>query len=49
MLLTYFDPSKNKTQKRTSIQVDELNKGLGTVLLQEGKPIAFASKALTKT
>ena len=45
MLLTYFDPSK----KKASIQVDALNKGQDAVLLQEGKPIAFASKALTET
>ena len=42
--LTYFNPSKE-----TSLQVDALNKGLGAVLLREGKPIAFASKALTET
>ena len=44
MSLTYFNPSKE-----TSLQVDVSNKGLDAVLLQEGKPIAFASKALTET
>ena len=44
MSLTYFNPSKE-----TSLQVDASNKGLGAVPLQEGKPIAFASKALTET
>ena len=32
-----------------TIQVDALQVGLGAALLQNGKPIAFASKALTKT
>ena len=44
MSLINFNPSKE-----TSLQVDTSNKGRGTVLLQEGKPIAFASKALTET
>ena len=42
--LRYFDPSPPVT-----IQVDASHVGLGTALLQNGKPIAFASKALTKT
>ena len=42
--LRYFDPSLPMT-----IQVDVSQVGLGTALLQNGKPIAFASKALTKT
>ena len=32
-----------------TIQVDASQVGLGAALLQNGKPIAFASKALTKT
>ena len=42
--LRYFDPSLPVT-----IQVDASQVGLGTALLQNGKPIAFDSKALTKT
>ena len=41
--LQYFDPSLPVT-----IQVDASQVGLGTVLLQNHKPVAFASKALTK-
>ena len=40
---TYFNPSKE-----TSLQVNGSNKGLGAVLPQERKSIAFASKALTE-
>ena len=40
--LTYFDP-----KLPTLIQVDASQKGLGAALIQQGKPIAFASKALT--
>ena len=42
--LRYFDPSLPVT-----IQVDALQVGLGAAPLQKGKPITFASKALTKT
>ena len=42
--LRYFDPSLPVT-----IQVDASQVGLGTALLQNGKSLAFASKALTKT
>ena len=42
--LRYFDPSLPVT-----IQVDASQVGLGAALLQNGKPMAFASKALTKT
>ena len=42
--LRYFNPSLLVT-----IQVDASQVGLGTALLQNGKPIAFASKALTET
>ena len=44
MLLHYYDPSKKST-----IQVDASSRGLGAALIQEGKPIAFASKSLTET
>lgn len=42
--LTYFDP-----KQATVIQVDASMKGLGAALLQNNKPVAFASKALTDT
>ena len=42
--LRYFDPSLPVT-----IQVDASQVGLGMVLLQNNKPIAFASKAITET
>ena len=42
--LRYFD-----AHKPVIIQVDASQKGLGAALLQDGCPIAFASKALTPT
>ena len=36
-------------RKPVTIQVDTSGKGLGAALLQEGHPVAFASKALTPT
>ena len=42
--LTYFDP-----KKPTVLQVDASLQGLGAALLQDRKPVAFASKALTDT
>ena len=44
MLLHYYDPSK-----KSVIQVDASSRGFGATLIQEGKPIAFASKSLTET
>ena len=41
--LAYFD-----TRKKTVIQVDSSLRGIGAVLMQDGKPVAFASKALTE-
>ena len=40
--LRYFD-----TTKEVVLQVDASQVGLGVVLLQDGKPVAYASKALT--
>ena len=43
-VLTYYNP-----QKETVLQTDASTKGLGACLLQDEKPIYFASKALTET
>ena len=42
--LAYYNP-----QKETVLQTDASTKGLGACLLQDEKPIYFASKALTET
>jgi len=42
--LAYYDPTKEVT-----LQVDASSTGLGAALLQDKKPIAFVSKALTDT
>ncbi|VDI06078.1 Hypothetical predicted protein [Mytilus galloprovincialis] len=41
-VLKYFDPKLPLT-----LSVDASQKGLGAVILQEGKPIAYASRAMT--
>ena len=41
-ILRYFDPTKQLV-----IQTDASSSGLGSCLMQEGQPIAFASLALT--
>jgi len=43
-VLRYYDPNKLLT-----IQTDASKDGLGSCLLQEGQPIAYASRALTET
>ena len=43
-VLRYYDVNTEVT-----IQCDASEKGLGATLLQEGQPVTFASKALTKT
>ena len=43
-VLAYFDQSKTST-----IQSDASKKGLGAVLLQDNKPVIYASRALTET
>ena len=40
----YYDPNKE-----TVLQTDASIQGLGVCLMQQGKPVYFASKALTKT
>ena len=42
-VLQYFD-----VNKETHLQVDASKSGLGAVLLQDGKPVAYASRALTE-
>ena len=42
--LAYFDP-----KKEVVLEVDASTQGLGAALMQEGQPIAFASKSLTDT
>ena len=42
-VLVYYNP-----QKETILQTDASTKGLGACLLQDEKPIYFASKALTE-
>ena len=41
-MLVYFDPDKELV-----LQVDSSKEGLGAALLQDGKPIEYASRALT--
>ena len=41
-VLAYYD-----SKKELIVQCDASNKGLGACLLQEGKPLAYASRALT--
>ena len=43
-VLAYFDPVKEVT-----LETDASKYGLGATLLQEGKPVAFASKSLSQT
>ena len=43
-VLAFYDPSSELI-----IQCDSSQKGLGTALTQNGRPIAFASRALTDT
>ena len=42
--LSFYDRNKPIT-----LQVDASSRGLGATIIQDGRPIAFASKALTET
>ena len=42
--LSYFD-----TEKDITLEVDASQKGLGTAVIQDNKPVAFGSKSLTDT
>ncbi|KAK3739351.1 hypothetical protein RRG08_041671 [Elysia crispata] len=44
MTLSYYDP-----KKATILEVDISMTGIGAALIQDGKPIAFASKSMTDT
>ena len=44
LILAYYDPNKEMV-----LQTDASIKGLGTCLLQNGRPVYFTSKALTET
>lgn len=43
-VLAYFDPEKEVT-----LQVDASKNGLGATIMQEGRPVAYASKLLSDT
>ena len=43
-VLTYYDATQD-----LQVQCDASSKGIGGVLLQEGKPIAYVSRPLTQT
>ena len=44
MILAYYDPNKEMI-----LQIDASIKGLGSFLMQQGKPVYFTSKTLTET
>ena len=43
-VLQYYDVNKD-----IIVQADSSSTGLGAVLIQDGKPVAYASRALTRT